>query len=669
MVEFGRWPRRGSVGQLALKAKKATNVRSLCIAMERCSGVIRRLILLEPGIEDGQGSLKVANMPCAVAIFDLEMRYMACSPSWLKDQGLEEQDVIGKSCYAYVPEGGDHWREIHQRVLAGETISSDCDKYARYDGTFGWVQWYMYPWQHRDGSIGGVVNFARMRTDEIESRLESWALCQGFEMLLEGAKHYAFLMLDPSGINITWQQGGGRLLGRNDPQISPNHFSSLFLQSDRNRGFPEKLLDDAMKNGAHNGQYFIACPNNNPIFVKMNISPVHLDKIHIGFGVLLQDMTEEICRTAEAEAREAQLRAILNTVPDAMVVINEEGIIQSFSSTAEIMFGYSRDEAIGQSVELLMTTPDKLRHANHISEYRKTAKSRIIGKTQRVHGLRKDGSIFPLELTVGEAFGGGRRVFTGFLRDLTEREEAEHKLRQLQLELLRISRVSAVGTMATALAHELNQPLTAIANYVQTSATLLAQLPDDMMHIVRHALEEAGREAVRAGAIIHHLRMFVSRGELDHSIVSPAELVKETLLFAGISGRGGKLTCDVDLPAELDDIVVDRVQIQQVLLNLIRNAMEALSGPGRIRIGCAAVAGGMVQFSIEDDGPGVPPDRESGLFEPFVSSKESGMGIGLAICKTIVESHGGRMWYQRCEGGGAGFYFTVQTVQGAIEHE
>lgn len=624
--------------------------------------------MLEPGIEDGQGSLKVANMPCAVAIFDLEMLYLTCSQSWLKNQGLAEQDVVGKSYYAVVPDGSDQWREIHQRVLAGETVSSDGEKCALNDGTFGWVQWYMYPWQYHDGSIGGVVIFARIGMDEIENKIENCALCQGFEMLLKGAKHYAFLMLDPTGTIITWQQGCERLTSWRDPQIRSKRFSSLFLPSDRKRGFPEKLLDDALKNGVHNGRYFIARHRNNPLLVNMNISLVHLNQTHIGFGILLQDMTEEICRTAEAEAREAQLRAILDTVPDAMVVIDEEGMIQSFSTTAEVMFGYSTEEVVGKPAAILMAKPDQLRHESHFAAYRKTGKKRIVGKTQRVHGLRKDGSTFPLELTVGEAFGGGRRVFTGFLRDLTEREETEHRLRQLQLELLRISRVSAVGTMATALAHELNQPLTAIANYVQTSATLLGQLPDDTMQVVRHALEEAGREAVRAGAIIHHLRMFVSRGELDHSIVSPAELVKETLLFAGISGRGDKLICDVDLPDGLDDIVVDRVQIQQVLLNLIRNAMEAVNGKGRIRVGCAAIADGMAQFSVEDNGPGVPPGQERGLFEAFVSSKENGMGIGLAICKTIVESHGGRMWYQRCDNGGAGFYFTVHTVQGAIEH-
>lgn len=626
--------------------------------------------MLEPGIEGGQKSLQIANMPCAVAIFDLAMQYLACSPPWLKHQGLVESDVIGKSYYAVVPDGSDHWREIHQRVLAGETISSDCEKYTLNDGTFGWVQWYMYPWQYHDGSIGGVVIFARIRTDEIENKLESCVLCQGFEMLLEGAKHYAFLMLDPSGTTITWQQGCERLTSGRDPQIQSKHFSRLFLRSDRKRGYPEKLLQDALKNGAHKGRYAIVRHKNSPLLVNMIISPVHLDQVHIGYGILLQDMTEELCRIAEAEAREAQLRAILDNVPDAMVVTDEDGTIHLFSSTAEVMFGYSTEEVVGKSVAILMTKADQALHESHLAAYhRDTGKKRFLGKTQRVYGSRKDGSVFPLELTVGEAFGGGRRVFTGFLRDLTEREDAECKLRKLQMELLRISRVSAVGTMATALAHELNQPLTAIANYVQTSSALLSQLPGDTIQVVRHALEEAGREAVRAGAIIHHLRLFVSRGELDHSIVSPADLVNETLPLAGITGRGDELICDVDLPDGLDDIIVDRIQIQQVILNLIRNAAEAVAGKGRIRIGCSAVAGRMVQFSVEDNGPGLPVDQVGGLFEPFVSLKENGMGIGLAICKTIVESHGGRMWYQRCESGGAGFYFTVHTVQGAIDHE
>lgn len=364
----------------------------------------------------------------------------------------------------------------------------------------------------------------------------------------------------------------------------------------------------------------------------------------------------------DPETCAAQLRSILETVPDAMIFINEQGCIEMFSAAAERLFAYSADEVIGQNVAILMTHDDASLHDEYLGRYRATSQQHIIGASRRVMGKRKNGSTFPLELFVGETKTAGRRFFTGFLRDLTAREDAEARMLELQAELIQISRVSAVGTMATALAHELNQPITAVANYVQTSVALIAEGVDGALDMVREALEEAGREALRAGAIVNRLREFVSGGELDRVIVSPRELALETCALGAVGSRLRDITCHVAITPNIGPVLVDRVHIQQVLLNLIRNAMEAIGKGGSIVIAARMVLG-MIRITVEDTGSGVVEGQEEAMFLPFVSSKSTGMGLGLAICRTIVEAHGGRLWCEAAPGGGAAFHFTLPVAK------
>lgn len=369
---------------------------------------------------------------------------------------------------------------------------------------------------------------------------------------------------------------------------------------------------------------------------------------------------------SDAEANEAQLRSILETVPDAMITIDERGCIELFSSAAERLFAYPAAEVVGRNVAMLMTPTDAGVHDDRLDRYRATGQRHVIGASRRVMGRRKDGSVIPLELFVGEAVAGGRRMFTGFLRDLSAREDVEARMHELQAELIRISRVSAVGTMATALAHELNQPLTAVANYVQTAAALVAEGGDGVLDILREALDEAGREVLRAGAIVNRLREFVAGGELDRVIVSPRELALETCVLGAVGGRLRGITCDVAISTGIGPVLVDRVHIQQVLLNLIRNAMEAIGQNGAITI-TARADRGMICITVEDTGSGIVAGQEEALFHPFVSSKASGMGLGLAICRTIVEAHSGRLWCEAAPTGGARFHFTLPIAE--VDHD
>ena len=360
----------------------------------------------------------------------------------------------------------------------------------------------------------------------------------------------------------------------------------------------------------------------------------------------------------DTQAGAAQLRSILETVPDAIIAIDEQGVIELFSAAAERLFSFAAQEVVGRNVAVLMTQMDADVHDRHIARYLQTGQPRIIGASRRVIGKRRDGSLFPLEIFVGEAAAAGRRIFTGFLRDLTAREDSEARMLDLQAELLQFSRISAVGTMATALAHELNQPLTVVANYVQTSAALIAGGGEGTLELVREALEEAGREVLRAGQIVNRLRAFVTGGELHRTNVSLRELALQTSALGAVGGKARGIDCDVQIAPDLAAVLVDRVHIQQVFINLIRNAMEAIGEDGRIVI-TAQADGGMVRVTVEDSGSGIVAGQEEALFELFVTSKSAGMGMGLAICRAIIEAHAGRLWCETAAAGGAAFHFTL----------
>jgi two-component system sensor kinase FixL len=311
-----------------------------------------------------------------------------------------------------------------------------------------------------------------------------------------------------------------------------------------------------------------------------------------------------------------------------------------------------------------MPSPDRERHDAYIDHYLATGERRIIGIGRIVVGQRRDGTTFPMELSIGEAGEKGRRVFTGFIRDLTERERDELRMKELQSELVHVSRLSAMGTMASTLAHELNQPLTAVANYLETTRDLLVDPDPETVAMVREALEDAARESLRAGHIVRRLRDFVARGEVEKRMIEEAS----ALALIGARERGVRAFFHLDPAAT--PVLVDRVQIQQVLVNLIRNAVEAM-GDAAVRdltVATAAQANGLVRVSVADTGPGISEQVAPQLFEAFVSSKSEGMGLGLSICRTIIEAHGGRIWTEPAPAGGAIFHFTLIQARAEEEH-
>ena len=364
--------------------------------------------------------------------------------------------------------------------------------------------------------------------------------------------------------------------------------------------------------------------------------------------------------------REEHLRSILATVPDAMVLIDEMGVILSFSAAAEKMFGYAEGEVIGENVSMLMPSPDREQHDGYLKKYRDTGVRKIIGIGRVTTARHRDGNTFPIELSVGEAWVDGRRIFTGFIHDLTQRREADMRLRDLQAELAHVGRLSEMGTLASSLAHELNQPLTAVTSYCEGAAELLDGDPDPTrLALAREALRDAAEQAVRAGQIVRRMREFLSHGETEHQMETLSKLITEANALALVGPREHGIDVQVHIDPRCNDVFVDRIQIQQVLFNLIRNAIDAmLDCPVRsLTISSNPEPEGFVTISVEDSGTGIGEQVAPQLFEPFVTSKRTGMGIGLSICRTIVEAHGGRIWFEPGSDGGTIFRFTLPRAE------
>jgi two-component system, LuxR family, sensor kinase FixL len=460
---------------------------------------------------------------------------------------------------------------------------------------------------------------------------------------------------------LEWSEAAGALLGVTpDREVTYELLLSLLEAKDRQR--VEEAINAVATGGGLDISFKVAGATGKGQWIRARAGvvkdeagmPRHLSGIFLDIGE--EKQLEETLRT-----RESHLRSILDTVPDAMIVIDGHGIIQLFSTAAERLFGYSERESIGMNVKELMPEPDRGRHDAYIARYRSSGERHIIGIGRIVTGKRRDGTTFPMHLSIGEMQSGGEPYFTGFVRDLTEHQQTQARLQELQSELVHVSRLSAMGEMASALAHELNQPLAAISNYMKGSRRLLAGSSDPNAAKIENAMDRAAEQALRAGQIIRRLRDFVARGESEKRVESLSKLIEEAGALGLAGAREQNVQLRFNLNPQADLVLADRVQIQQVLVNLFRNALEAMAQSQKRELIAtnSKVADDMIEIEVSDTGMGFQDDVLPNLFQTFFTTKETGMGVGLSISRSIIEAHGGRMWAENNAAGGATFRFTL----------
>lgn len=509
----------------------------------------------------------------------------------------------------------------------------------------------------------------RLRTEEADARRRADRadeLAAELNLLIDGAVGYAIYTVDPKGRVSFWNEGAERLKGWREEEVLGRDMALFYPASAVAAGKPRADLDAALRDGKFEAEDWRLRKDGSEFLAQVLITPLRGPDGRLrGFGKVIRDITEQ--RASERQATDAanHLRSILATVLDAMVIIDERGNIVSFSAAAERMFGYAEDEVVGANISLLMPTGDGRQHDGYIRRYLDTGERRIIGTGRTVTARRRDGTTFPIELSVGEAITEGERVFTGFIRDLSDKQRAEQRIEELRSGLIHAARVSAMGTMASTLAHELNQPITAVVNYVRGVANLIdANDPEDLP-MIREALNDTAQEALRAGTIVRRLREFVARGEVEKSVEQIPDLVDEACKLALIGAREKGVVAEFLFDPAAGPVLVDRIQIQQVLINLMRNAIEAMadSPERRLTVSSRLESPGFVRVTVADTGPGVAAEVAEDLFRAFHSTKTDGMGLGLSICRTIVEANGGRIWLEPRAGGGSCFHFTLVHVE------
>lgn len=354
----------------------------------------------------------------------------------------------------------------------------------------------------------------------------------------------------------------------------------------------------------------------------------------------------------------SQITAFMDAAVDAVILIDHLGRIEALNRAGEQMFGWQDAEVRGRNVTLLMPEDEREAHGQHLARYLQTGEAQIIGAGRELEAQRRDGSRFPAHLSVGRIGASDPPRFVGFLRDIT----AEVEARRSRERLMHVSRMATVGEMASGIAHEVNQPLTAIANYARAAERFLS-LPEPDLAESREALREIAAEALRAGGIIRRLRQLARGGDESRETVRLNEVIEELGLLARGDARAHDTRLRFELGEDLPPVCINRVQITQLLLNLIRNALEALTQEAQpereIRVRSQRSATGDCEILVCDNGPGVSQDMLDRMFEPFRTTKANGTGLGLPMSQTIAQAHGGQVRYQPALPRGACFILSL----------
>ena len=481
------------------------------------------------------------------------------------------------------------------------------------------------------------------------------------------------IVIDAEGIVQSYNMACERIFGYAAGEVIGRNVSMLMPSPDRERhdSYLARYRETGERRIIGIGREVVGRRSDGSTFpLELSVAEVKHGGDHVFVGTI-RDITARKRAEEELTEREARLRSILDTAADAIIVIGETGVVETISASASRLFGYQSEEILGQNVKMLMPAPYRDAHDGYLRRYLETGERRIIGFGRIVVGQRKDGSTFPVELSVGEVRLRDRRLFTGFIHDISKRQEAEQRLHELQAELVQVSRVSSMGAMASAFAHELSQPLGAAMNYLNAVRRMLEEVAGPQTSRSLEGTQRAIAEIARAGEIIQRLRQFIQKGSTERSLERLGRVVEEACALAVVGSSNKGVNIRFDIPSDLPPVLIDRVQIQQVLTNLVRNAIEAMAeSPTRdLTVAVSPGRGDKVEVAVVDTGSGIAPAIAENLFKPFVTTKQSGMGVGLSICKSIIQAHDGELRVEPNPAGGTIFSFTLPLgPAGAVAH-
>lgn len=367
-------------------------------------------------------------------------------------------------------------------------------------------------------------------------------------------------------------------------------------------------------------------------------------------------------RNRDSNQTNSAFDALLDAAVDGIVIIDAHGIVRRFNRAAENMFGYPESEISGSNVSRLMPEPHRSRHGGYLEHYYSTGEASIIGSGREVAGVRKNGEIFPMFLSVGEIKGGAEKRFVGIVRDLSEVQAGREQVRQLEEQLLHADRLVILGELTAGIAHEINQPLTAIAAYADAGKKMVSRGPGASGTEINTICERISEQSRRAASVVQRLRKLVRSGAVSKARHNINQIISNTLLLFEFEIKKSDIELLFFPDESLDELYVDEIHIQQIIVNLVKNSIDAISesetSSGSIEIRVSSDSG-QVLITVTDNGPGIPAKYRDRLFESFFTTKPKGVGLGLSICKTIAAAHGGNLKYEQREQGGSRFALSL----------